>query len=319
MNLILARRAGVAALGLLVAVYLIIAWMMVSAAVVAEHEAVEANPGDYGMAFEDVNFSPRMPDERADDDPITLKGWWIPAVHDDVSEPSAIIVVHGLDSNRAREPEAYMPFLRDLHDEGFSLLLFDLRAHGQSGGEITSAGYYERYDVLGAMDTATSRFGVPPERIGVLGWSLGGVAALLAATEEPRLEALVIDSAFANIDDLFAAEVADRTPLPAWSVGALRPGMEIVARMRYGIRLSDLKPERFVDQLDFPILFTHSEDDDRIPIEHSERILDAATHPQTELIRFSGSGHSRAFEAHPEAFLQAVSEYFRGRFDEASP
>ncbi len=318
MNLILARRAAVAALGLLVAVYLIIGWMMVSAAVVAERESVEANPGDYGMNFVDVGFMPRMIEERADDEPITLRGWWIPAARDEAGEPSAIIVVHGLDSNRAREPEAYMPFVRDLRDEGFSLLLFDLRAHGQSGGEITSAGYYERYDVLGAMDTATSRFGVPPERIGVLGWSLGGVAALLAATEEPRLQALVIDSAFANINDLFAAEVADRTPLPAWSVGALRPGMEVVARVRYGIRLSDLKPEEFVDQLDFPILFTHSEDDDRIPIEHSERIADAATHAQSELIRFPGDGHSRAFEAHPEAFLQAVAEYFKGRFDGAS-
>lgn len=314
MNLVFTRRAAVAALGIIVALIAVISWTMVSQAVVAEREPVGITPMDYGMAYEDIAFSPRMPEERAEDEPITLRGWWIPRLAQSDGPGAAIVVVHGLDSNRTRDPDVYMPLIRDLRDAGFSLALFDLRAHGESDGEVMSAGYYERYDVLGAMDVAESTYGIPAGRIGVLAFSMGGAASLLAATEEPRLRAMVIDSSFANINDLFAVEVGDRTPLPAWTLGVLQPGMEIVGRVRYGFRLSALKPEEFVNELDFPILFVHSEDDDRIPVEHSERIVAAATHPLTRLLTFPSGGHSMVFSEHPEEYLDVVTEYFQGRF-----
>ncbi len=308
-------RILMAALGIIVALIAIISWTMVSQAVVAEREPVEVTPLEYGMAYENIEFPPRMPEERAEENPITLRGWWIPRTAESVGSDSAIIVVHGLDSNRARDPEVYMPLIRDLRDRGFSLIMFDLRAHGESDGEVMSAGYYERYDVLGAMDVVETRYGIPAERIGVLGFSMGGVAALLGTIEEPRLRALVVDSAFANIDDLFAVEVADRTPLPEWTVNVVKPGMEIVARVRYGIPLSALKPEEFVVEIDFPLLFTHSEDDDRIAADHSERIAAAATHPETRLKSFPSGGHSSAFSDHPDEYLNVVTEYFQWRFD----
>ncbi len=311
-------RVLMAALGIFVALIAVVSWTMVSQAVVAEREPVETTPSEYGMAYEDIEFSPRMPEERAEENPITLRGWWISRAAQAVGPESSIIVVHGLDSNRARDPEVYMPLIRDLHERGFSLLMFDLRAHGESDGEVMSAGYFERYDVLGAMDVAEDRYGIPAQRIGVLGFSMGGVAALLGATEEPRLRALVVDSAFANIDDLFAVEVADRTPLPEWTVNVVKPGMEIVARVRYGIRLSALKPEEFVGGIDFPLLFTHAEDDDRIAADHSERIAAAATHPETRLQSFPSGGHSAAFSDHAEEYLDAVTEYFLWRFDGGS-
>ena len=318
MNPIVALRGGMVALGIIVAIIAVMSWTMVSQAVVAERVAVDITPLDYEMAYEDIEFPPRMPEERAEEDPITLQGWWIPRLAQATGPESAIIVVHGIDSNRARDPELYMPLIRDLRDRGFSMLMFDLRAHGESDGEVMSAGFYERYDVLGAMDVAEETYGIPAARIGVLGFSMGGVASLLAATEEPRLRALVIDSAFASIDDLFAVEVADRTPLPEWTISVLKPGMEIVARTRYGIALSALKPEEFVGELDFPMLFTHAEDDDRIAADHSERIAAAASHPDTRLRSFPSGGHSAAFSDHAEEYLDAVTEYFEGRFKSGS-
>ena len=316
MNRVFVLRAVMAALGIIIALIAVMSWTMVGQAVVAEREPVDVTPLDYGMAYEDIEFPPRMPEERAEDDPLMLRGWWIPSAQAE-GPASAIIIVHGLDTNRTRDPDLYMPLIRDLRDRGFSLILFDLRAHGESDGEVTSAGYYERFDVLGAMDVAEDEYGISANRVGVLGFSLGGVASLLAATEEPRLRALVVDSAFANIDDLFAVEVAERTPLPAWTLGILQPGMEIAGRARYGIRLSALKPEKFVDEIEFPILFVHSENDERIPVDHSERIAAAATHPETRLTTFDSDRHSAAFNDHPEAYLDTVTDYFRERFESA--
>ena len=312
--------AGVVLLLALAFLYTAIAWTMVGMAVAAERETVDATPAEYGMAYEDIAFAPRATTENPDDSVLNLYGWWIPAeaaqtADDGASAASALIVVHGLDSSRSRDPESYMPLIRSLHDAGFSLLLFDLRAHGQSDGEIMSAGYFERFDVLGAFDIAQKEYGVGPDRIGVLGFSMGGVAALMAAADEPQLQALVIDSAFANINDLFAAEIANRTPLPEWSVIPLQPAMEIFARLRYGIKLSSIKAEETIKDIDIPVLLIHSEDDPRIGVEHSERIAAAATHSDTTLRRFPTGGHSRAFEEHPEEYLDAVTTYLAGRFD----
>ena len=315
MNRVFAVRALVAALGISVALVFAISWLMVSQAVVAEREPVTVTPHDYGMPFAAIEFSPRMPEQRAEEQPLTLRGWWIPADVESNTAAPVIIVVHGIDSNRTRDPDEYMPFMRRLRDEGFSLVLFDLRAHGESDGEVVSAGYYERYDVLGAMDAVTSTYGIPVERIGVLSFSMGGVASLLAAAEEPHLRALAVDSAYANIDDLFAGEVSDRTPLPAWTLSIFQPGMEMVGRARYGIRLSALKPEEFVGDIDIPLLMIHATDDDRIPTDHSERITSAAAHPDTRLRLFPSGGHSRAYSAHPDDYLRLITEYFGARLN----
>ena len=311
--------AGVIVLLALAFLYTAIAWTMVGMAVVAEREIVDTTPADYGMAYEDIAFSPRATTENPDDSALNLYGWWIPAeaaqtADGETPDASALIVVHGVDSSRVREPETYMPLIKSLRDAGFSLLLFDLRAHGKSDGEIMSAGYFERFDVLGAFDLAQEQYGVEPSRIGVLGFSMGGVTALMAAADEPQLQALVIDSAFANINDLFAAEIANRTPLPEWSVNLLQPAMEISARLRYGIKLSSIKAEETIKAVDFPVLLIHSEDDSRIGVGHSERIAAGATHSDTTLRRFPTGGHSRAFEEHPEEYLEAVTTYLAGRF-----
>ena len=311
--------AGVVLLLALAFLYIAIAWTMVGMAVVAEREIVDTTPAEYGMPYEDIAFSPRATSENADDSSLNLYGWWIPAeagrtADGGTLDAQALIVVHGLDSSRVREPESYMPLIQSLRDAGFSVLLFDLRAHGRSDGDIMSAGYFERFDVLGAFDYVQEEYGVEPERIGVLGFSMGGVAALMAAADEPQLRALAIDSAFANINDLFAAEVSGRTPLPAWSVNVLQPAMEVIARLRYGIKLSSIKAEETIKDIDFPVLLIHSEDDSRIGVEHSERIAAAATHSETTLRRFPTGGHSSAFEEYPEEYLEAVTTYLTGRF-----
>ena len=84
---------------------------------------------------------------------------------------------------------------RDLVDRNFSVLLFDLRARGESGGVRSTEGDREQWDLLGAIDYVVSR-GIPVENIGLLGFSLGAGVAILVAAQEPRIPAVVSDSGF---------------------------------------------------------------------------------------------------------------------------
>lgn len=301
-RLLLLGAAVLAALA--VAAYAGVSWYMVDQAVVAERNPIETTPAAVGLRYEDVAFQPRGAR-------LTLRGWYVPA---EGAANGLLVLVHGLDSTRARDGKTYLEFVRDLHSQGFRLLLFDLRAHGESEGKVLSAGYYEKQDLLGALDFATGVQGERWERVGVLGFSLGAAIALLAAEQEPRLRALAADSSFASLSDLIAKETADRTPLSETTSRLLLPGMVALARLRYGIPLDRIRPVESIGRLDYPLLLIHTEGDSRIPVEQSRRLIEAARDPGTELWVVPGTEHAIAYKAQPQEYLRRVADYFRARF-----
>ena len=280
--------------------YVAVGWVMVSQAVAAERKPVETTPAAVDLAFDGVAFHPRGAPAPE------LLGWWIP-VDDDADAEPALVLVHGVDSNRARDGADYIELVRLLHDRGFGLLLFDLRAHGASGGDVVSAGVFERWDVLGALDYVTTVEGVPWEQVGVIGFSMGAASALLAAEQEPNMRAVVADSSFADVSDLVVEEVAKRTPLSSGVAAYLRPGMEILARLRYGIDLSIAKPVRAIGALDYPVLLIHSEEDDRFPAEYADRLLEAAVDARSELWLSPMGEHSRVYRLDVGEYVDRVA------------
>ncbi len=100
----------------------------------------------------------------------TLRGWWVPA---DDPRGGAVVLMHGVWENRLRMVRR----ARVLHDNGFSVLLFDFQAHGESTGRRITYGKLEALDAASAVAFARNR--VPGERVGAIGTSLGGAATLL--------------------------------------------------------------------------------------------------------------------------------------------
>ena len=80
-----------------------------------------------------------------------------------------------------------------------------------------SGGYFEQQDLLGAFDFLVQR-GIPPERIGVIGFSMGASTSILGVAEEPAIRAVVVDSPYANASELIAQETARKTVFPQWIV-----------------------------------------------------------------------------------------------------
>ena len=285
------------ALALLAAVmYVSISYLMASGVTKAERKPLETSPASYGLEFEDVEFTPRNGD-------LTLSGWYIEG---EAGQPT-IIIVHGLNRNR----ESNLELASRLAGRDYSIMLFDLRGHGRSGGEKISGGYHERRDVLGAFDYLVSR-GALAEKIGVLGFSMGAAAALLGVAEEPRIRALVADSSYANVSDLIAQETARETPFPEWMVPVFVPGMDLMAGLFFDIDIGAMVPQDAVARLDYPILLIHGTADERIPVESSERIR-MASHPDSSLWLVDGLGHTDAFDEHPDEYVERVVAYFESR------
>ena len=174
-----------------------------------------------------------------------------------------------------------------------AVLLIDLRAHGESGGDLCSGGAFERRDVLGAYDFAIAR-GAAPGCIGVLGFSLGAAAGLMAAASERGMAAVVADSVFADLESLVAGEAASLTMLPEWSMKPLVPGMRLVARVWHGIDTASVALDRAASQREYPILVIHGSRDERVTADHAVRVH-AAAPPGSELWIVDGALHGGAF------------------------
>ena len=180
--LLLLSVAGLAALIVLV-MFAYGAWIA-HHLTLQERMPVSGHPMQLGLPWEDVAFPSRG-------DAVPLVGWYLPAPGDSRS----VIVLQGTDQHRNDPAIRALELGRDLVDRRFSVLLFDLRARGESGGNRSSEGDREQWDLLGAIDYVEAR-GIPVGRIGLLGFSLGAGVAILVAAQEPRIPAIVSDSGF---------------------------------------------------------------------------------------------------------------------------
>ncbi len=297
---------------LLITLYGYISFMITSGLTNWDRKQQEDEPGNYGLQYKEVEFTSRG-------DAITLDGWYLPGEN---GKPT-IIFVHGIGSMRSGDNATEIA--SHLVDQGFNVLLFDLRAHGSSGGDYVSAGYFEQKDVLGAIDFLLKR-GVTTDDIGVIGFSMGAGTSILALVEEPGIRALVVDSPYARASDLLSGETTRKTGIPEWLSPIFIPAAKIMAGLFYGIDIGSLVPEEAVRQLTYPIFVIHGKEDTRIPYTHGERVYDAAYQERTivqdgTLITYQGStiwlipgvGHVDAFLDYPEEYVLRVTEYFMGQ------
>lgn len=302
--------AAVAAL--IAAVYLALSVYVVNESLVAERNPIEERPEEYGLAYEDVSFEPRGWPE------ITLRGWWLPAE----DAKGVVIRSHGVNRNRAE----LLGLAAALVEDGFSVLTFDLRGHGESDPAQMGAGLHERDDVLGALDYAVRRLGAEPGRVLLHGNSYGGAIALLAGAEEcgaaqERGEECAIagvfaDSSFAALADLISQEVARRTPVPQWGASALGPGIALMARLTKGIDVNAVRPEAAAAVYDYPLGLAHCKEDERIGVRHLWRIRSALRAPHLVVTIYPDCGHNDAWDDFPEEYESRLLYYYNERLGE---
>ena len=264
----------------------------------AERTELDDSPSDYGHEYENIKFRSRRGD-------VTLDGWYLVGR----GGMPVVIFVHGLGSTRTGGGMTELACM--LNERGYGVLLFDLRGHGRSGTGLMSAGWHERMDALGAFDYLSGR-GVPTDSIGLLGLSLGAAAAALAAADEPRIRAAVLDCPFARVTEMIEDEAALQTPLPRWLARLFKPAAIFLARRLYDIEVNSIAPEEAVSRLDYPVLVIVTPDDDRIPISHGLRVH-AAAHDDSDLWMVEGVEHCGAFTEHRERYADRVCEYFESR------
>lgn len=222
---------------------------------------------------------------------VELAAWFAPG------EPGhgAVLLLHGLGGTR-REMVARALWLRS---EGRAVLLCDLRGHGESSATRVSFGLREREDALAAVREL--RRLAPGERVAAIGRSLGG-AALLFAADELDLDALVLESVYASLDDA----TADRLEfhLGAWA-RPLAGALLLQSRWWLGAPAQELRPAVHAAHLRAPTLLFVGDRDRHAPERASRTIAASAPTGIARLHVVRGADHGD-LHAHDRAVYEAV-------------
>jgi uncharacterized protein len=196
----------------------------------------------------------------------TIHGWFIPGK----KGVGAIVLMHGVRANRL----SMLARARFLADAGYSVLLFDFQAHGESSGRHITFGHLESMDAFAAVSFLRSQ--APDEKIGLIGISMGGAAALLAS---PPLDvnAMVLEMVYPTINQAISNRLTMR--LGSWA-SSLVPLLSWQLQPRLGIDAEDLRPMDHVGKISSPKLFIAGSEDQHTTIGESRLMFDAAREPK---------------------------------------
>jgi fermentation-respiration switch protein FrsA (DUF1100 family) len=227
-----------------------------------QRERLPHTPAHRGLAYQDVTFTTG--------DGIRLKGWFIPSHY----SRAAVILGHGFSRSR----QELLDVAAMLNRNCYNVLLFDWRAHGESGGVQTTFGYEEVQDLAAALDYLSARPEVDPERIGVLGKSMGAVIVIRGAAALPQIKAVVADSPFPSLQDSIEVSFSRLGPLGLWPLRSIA--------LFIGTRTISIDPDlvRPIDDIahisPHPVLIMHGGRDELIPADSGQRLYAAAAEPK---------------------------------------
>ena len=296
------RRLAWAALALLVLAALAI--VVPSIYVVNQLTQVEGTPLNTALAptigahWSDVSFLSRG-------DGLRLKGWLF---RPDTANGRSVIMVHGLKHNRVDENYGSDKVAHDLIQHGYAVLMFDLRACGESEGTRFTLGSREYLDVLGAYDFMKQDGGgtpFAPARMAVLGDSMGAASTLLASPEMPDVGAIVADSAFADLRPVLEYKLPQEMPLPAFYTTPILwfgPLFQMNADLR-PVDSVRAQPQR-------AFLFFHGTADDFVFPSHAQELRAASANPASDLVLVAGAKHVKTYSADPAAYMARVYRFF---------
>ncbi len=225
----------------------------------------------------------------------------------------AVVLMHGVRGNRLQMVDR----ARVLIGHGFSVLLFDFQASGQSPGRRITFGKLEALDAAAAVSFVRDR--KPNERIGVIGTSLGGAAALLGP-KPLAVDALVLESVYPDIDAALSNRLRvnlGRFAGPLFTP-LLTPAFKLLLPPILGATPNDLRPIAHIAMAAAPVLIASGSIDVYTPLAEAKALFNQASEPK-QFWPVEGAGHVDLQQYDPAQYWKIVLPFLNRTLKQEDP
>ncbi len=246
-------------------------------------------PAEIGLMAEDVLL---------DADVKGLKGWYIPAA---APTHKALIFQHGHGGNKSQFLAEFVPWLH----RDYNILTFDFRGCGESPKVACSLGYFEAQEVTAAIALAKAKGNTS---IGLMGFSMGAAATLIAGAQDPSVKGIVEDCSFSDWYHAFHPRIVTKKyPLP----GAVALAIEKTLELKLGVDAAGAQPVKYISRwAGRPVYIIHGDADAATTPENAKLLYAAAAEPKTMWL-VPGAGHADSHKVAPQEYEQRVLDFFK--------
>ena len=251
--------------------------------------------------YADVDL-PRPEDVSVTGGQVELNGWLFV---NRKNRRCGVILHHG----HAADRNGMLKYAKLFWPRGCHLLMFDARHHGQSAGTFATWGVRERDDLVIVADWFAKRTGLPHEKIGLFGASMGAAIVLQAAPLTPDLAFVAADSPFRDLDTILkyrGSILYGKAPILA-----LYPAASWIAGLRGNFRTEEASPLSAAPHIEIPVFMTHVKDDDAIPFTHSEEVFAAIGHNRKTLHLVDKGGHCGLIKTNPTLYAAWMDDFLK--------
>jgi len=243
---------------------------------------IDISPEVISNNFEDVGF--------AASDGITLKGWFFKG-----SSDRLVIMVTGLLPNRVNTEYLGPVIMLELIREGYAVLAYDTRAHGQSAGNRVGYGSVEGRDVVGAVNFAG-------KNIAIIADSTGAISTLLVIDEIKDVGAIVLDTPAADFQKIVSNRLWVEKKIPPF----FHPAIFFFNKIFFDVDIGKAKPiEKIALDPERKLLFLHGAKDETTPLENSKQLLTLAN-KESKLVVFEEGRHIETYKSDPDLYRKEV-------------
>lgn len=222
------------------------------------------------------------------------------------NEKKAVICFHGYTSEGMKD---YIALSDYYLKNGYSMLLVDERAHGQSEGEYIGFGCLDRIDALDWINFIIDKCGNAVQIL-LHGTSMGGATVLMTSGLElpKQVKGIISDCAFTSPKYVFTHVMHSMYHLPAFPVIQVA---NIVNNKRAGYGMDECNAAREVRKAKVPVLLIHGDSDSFVPSAMCDEIYENCASPKKKLI-IKGAAHAESYYVDTETYEKALNDFIGG-------
>jgi dipeptidyl aminopeptidase/acylaminoacyl peptidase len=250
---------------------------------------VVTSPKELGLEYEDVQIKSF--------DGADLKGWLVKSIGDPVGN---VIYIHGTYTNKAFG----LKRAKFLSENGYNVLLIDLRYHGESGGRFCTYGYFEKFDLSEWISFMLKRY--PELPISLFGISLGGAVAIQTAGIDNRVCAVIAEGSFSSFRDLIYEY--QKSKFKFASKFLTEKILENCERIS-GLKVDEISPLDYVRKISCPVLYIHGKNDSTVKPWHSEVLYRYTA--KGEIFLVDGAGHVNSLDVLGDVYKEKIISFLK--------
>lgn len=211
------------------------------------------------------------------------------------------IVLHGYRAN----PESVLSIGMRFSEKGYHVLIPNMRACGESEGDYIGMGWLDKDDLKCWINLIMAQDATA--EIVLHGSSMGAATVLMASGDvlPTNVKAIIEDSGYTSVWDIFASEAKVRFNLPTFPV---LDAFKLVANIRAKYDIKEASAIEQVRKATVPILFIHGDADDFVPEYMCEALYEAANCKKEKLI-IHNAGHTESRDKDPDAYYNKIFEF----------